>query len=157
MSDHGSGLSPGEDASVRTVAATCACAAIRKTSRAITQFYDAALQPSGLRATQFTLLVAVTVAEAATITDLADRLVMDRTTLVRDLRLLERQGRVSIASGRDRRTRVVTITEKGVQIMAQALPLWERAQARVVAGIGNDRVRSLDTDLASVVALSRAS
>jgi DNA-binding MarR family transcriptional regulator len=140
---------------MRTVAATCACGAIRKTSRAITQLYDAALQPSGLRVTQFTLLIAVTVAEAHTLSDLADRLVMDRTTLVRDLRLHEEQGLVAIAPGRDRRTRSVTITEKGRQMLAQALPLWKQAQARVVAGLGDDHLQALRADLASVVALTR--
>jgi DNA-binding MarR family transcriptional regulator len=150
-----SGLSESERAMVYEAATACACSNVRMASRAIAQRYDAALQPSGLRITQFTLLVAVTIADGGTISALADHLVMDRTTLARDLELLARQGWVTITIGRDRRTRIVTITEAGTQALAQALPLWEREQARIVAGLGDDRWRALTTELAELVTLTR--
>jgi DNA-binding MarR family transcriptional regulator len=132
----------------------CACLNFRKASRAITQFYDAALRPSGLRVTQYTPLVAVALAGSPTITQLAEKLVMDRTTLTRDLKLLERRGLVEIAPGADdRRTRVVRITEAGRQTLAEAVPLWEQAQHAVIEGLSQERWASMLTDLRDAVSL----
>src|SRR5579859_7177425 len=88
----------------------CVCAALRRADRMITQIYDAILAPSGLHITQFTLLA--TLAEASPIS--INRLVMmDRTTLTRDLGLLSKQGWVRIEVGEDHRLRFVTLTEEG--------------------------------------------
>ncbi len=85
------------------IAETCACLNVRKAARAVTQLYDEVLQPSGLRATQFNLLVAIALAGEAPVTRLADALVMDRTTLTRNLKPLESQGLITIEAGTDRR------------------------------------------------------
>lgn len=154
METEASGLSTRERAMAFEAATACVCGNTRRASRAIGQRYDAALQPSGLRATQFTLLVAATVMDGGTISQLADRLVMDRTTLARDLDLLARQGLISIAIGSDRRTRIVTLTEAGQQALARAIPLWEKVQAQVVAGLGADRWGALRTELAALVSLA---
>ena len=110
----------------------CTCANLRKASRAVTQFYEAILRPTGLRVTQFTLLSAISVLGQPTITDLADALVMDRTTLTRNLKPLEKQGLVESASGQDKRTRLVRLTVPGQQLLADALPLWQEAQTKMV-------------------------
>ena len=133
----------------------CACANFRKVSRAITQFYDSALRPSGLRATQYTLMVPVALLGSPTITQLAEKLVMDRTTLTRDLKLLEGQGLVEISPGADRRTRVVTLTDSGRQALAEALPLWEQAQSTIVQGLSQQRWDSMLTDLQDTVSMVR--
>jgi DNA-binding MarR family transcriptional regulator len=133
----------------------CAAANLRKASRAITQFYDAALRPSGLRVTQYTVLVTAALMGPSTVSRLAEELVMDRTTLTRDLRLLEERGLVEISPGEDRRTRVVALTDRGREALAAALPLWEQAQSAVVEGLGPARWDSVLADLKETVSLVR--
>jgi DNA-binding MarR family transcriptional regulator len=114
------------------VADGCACKHLRRSARAVTQLYDETLRPSGLRITQFTLLVAVAIGEPVPITRLADALSLDRTTLARDLRPLTGRGLVEIRTGDDRRTRVVRLTGQGRDALERAYPLWQSAQARIV-------------------------
>ncbi len=135
----------------------CVCFNIRKTARAITQLYEEALRPTGLRATQFTLLVATRVMGAVTISDLAQALVMDRTTLTRNLKPLEQQGMVRILPGKfDRREREVTLTTSGQETLAFALPLWNTIQNQVTQELGQGRVTRLLNDLAATVKVSQA-
>ena len=94
----------------------CACFNLRKATRAVTQMFDVAFQPLGLRANQFTVLATVALRGPLYINDLAKRLVMDRTTVSRDLGPLENRGWVKIQSGEDRRTRAVEVTPAGRRI-----------------------------------------
>lgn len=126
----------------------CACFNLRKTSRAITQHYDRLLQPSGLRVTQFTILAVIATAESIAITRMAKQLVMDRTTLTRNLRPLEKRGFIEIIPGDDLRTRYVTLSKKGRNVLTKALPLWEEAQQRFEEGLGKVNFQSLLSDLA---------
>ena len=135
------------------VAALCTCTNLRRTSRVITQLYDAFLQPSGLLATQFTLLTAIAAYGPIALTPLAEGLAMDPTTLARNLKPLERDRRVAISTGQDRRTRVVRITEQGLDALSKALPLWEEAQARVISQMGENRWRTILGDWTEMVAL----
>ena len=121
---------------LRRIGETCTCFGLRRAARAVTQAFDDALQPSGLRATQFTLLTAVSLRGPANISRLAQELVMDRTTLTRNLKPLEKNGWLSIVSGEDRRTRALEITAKGRKVLARAIPLWDKAQSGVVRKIG---------------------
>ncbi|HEV2357439.1 MAG TPA: MarR family winged helix-turn-helix transcriptional regulator [bacterium] len=141
----------------KRIAAECACVNLRKTARCVTQFFDEALTPSGLRATQFTVLVAVALADPPTMTRIAEALVMDRSTLTRNLRPLERAGLVKTAGGEDRRTRFVTLTSRGRERLTAALPLWERVQNHVVRGIGVPRWHDILGDLSAVRTLAGAS
>lgn len=137
-------------------AATCACFNIRKAARAVTSVYDKALRPLGIRSTQLTLLMALASAGTATITRLADRLVMDRTTLARDLKPLEAQGLVVIAAGQDRRVRVVELTEAGRATLDSALPLWHAVQQRIITnGLGATGWATLYSTLQDVVQLAQ--
>src|SRR5574341_288585 len=108
-------------AQCNTVNTTCANANLRRATRAVTQMYDQLLSSTGLQATQFTLLVACGVAGSAPITTLAEALVMDRTTLARNLKPLETRGLVKILVGNDRRVRMVAVSEKGYLLLAKAL------------------------------------
>ena len=130
----------------------CACATIRRTDRVLTQFYDEILAPSGLYVTQFTLLAALTEAAPATINRLAKILVMDRTTLTRNLEVLAKQRLVRIDEGEDRRTRLVHLTQEGEQALRRAWPLWQEAQARIEHALGRERLEGLLTDLSEVLA-----
>ncbi|AFY90222.1 MAG: hypothetical protein CLLPBCKN_005798 [Chroococcidiopsis cubana SAG 39.79] len=136
------------------VANTCTCFNLRKATRVVTQFFDEQLKPSGLLITQFTILVAIAQAGSGTINDLADLLVMDRTTLTRNLKPLEREGFVAIQPGEDRRIRVVSLTAKGRNALAVALPLWERAQTSVIDGLGQQQWNSLLIALNDTVSLA---
>jgi DNA-binding MarR family transcriptional regulator len=135
----------------------CTCFSVRKASRAITQFYEGMLQPTGLRATQFGLLVVLAHTGPANITHLGRALVMDRTTLTRNLKPLAKKGFITIGLGEDQRTRSVALTTQGHQALAKALPLWVKAQAHVVNRLGQERWRRLMADLSATVALARAS
>ncbi len=131
----------------------CACFNLRKATRAITQLYDEALRPMGLRVTQFSLLIATMMLGSITVTRLAEIGVMDRTTLTRNLRPLEKKGLIKVVPGDDHRTRVVTLTTRGKDVLSKAIPLWEKAQSRVVKGLGQKRWNSLRADLGEVVLL----
>jgi DNA-binding MarR family transcriptional regulator len=141
----------------KRIAAECAVVNLRKTARAVTQFFDEVLGPSGLRATQFTVLVAVALATPSTMTRLARALVIDPSTLTRNLRLLERAGMVKTAGGKDRRTRFVTLTPLGRDRLTAALPLWEQAQHQVVRRVGGSRWREILHELSAVQMLARDS
>ena len=136
------------------VAAGCACRNLRRTTRAVTQLYDETLRPSGLRITQFTLLVAVGLSEPVPITRLADALSLDRTTLARDLKPLAKQGLVKITAGADRRMRKVRLTRQGREAIGRAYPLWQQAQARILEGSGPDRWPAMAAGLEEVAALA---
>lgn len=129
----------------------CACFSLRKAARAVTQLYDEILKPTGIRAAQFSLLVAAKAYGPVTVTRLAEMGVMDRTTLTRNLKPLERKGLVNVVSGKDQRTRLITLTILGQDALAGALPLWKKAQARVVEILGPQRWSSVQSDLREVV------
>jgi DNA-binding MarR family transcriptional regulator len=129
---------------------------LRKVTRAVTQLYDELLRPAGLRVTQFSLLVAVRMAGPVGVTRLVELTVMDRTTLTRNLELLQKQGLIEVASGEDRRTRIVTLTAEGNAAIAEALPFWKKAQSHVVNSLGQERWADMLTDLREPVALANA-
>lgn len=137
------------------VNASCAATNLRRAARVVTQVYARIMAPTGLQSTQFSLLVACEIAGAAPITALADALAMDRTTLTRNLRPLERQGLVRVAPGDDRRVRVVTLSEKGRAVLAQALPLWKQAQEQVVEVFGQERLDHTLQEAGALAALVR--
>ena len=126
-------------ADLEEVAFGCAVRATRATSRALTRRYDEALRPSGLRATQFPLLVAIALHGSATVTELAETMAMDRTTLTRELRPLEDRGLVMSRPGEDRRARHVEVTDEGRRAIARTLPLWREVQAGVMNHLGERR------------------
>jgi DNA-binding MarR family transcriptional regulator len=142
-------------AQLAKVASECTLLGIRQASRAITQIYDAAFAPIGLKGNQFTLLAAISKMGEPTITRLGEGLVTDRTTLTRNLGPLERAGLVRVEVGADRRSRVVTVTPRGSERLARAYPLWKRAQALVVDAMGKSRWRGLLDHLSEVTALAR--
>jgi DNA-binding MarR family transcriptional regulator len=134
---------------------TCACLNLRKASRAMTQIFDESLRTSGLRSTQLPVLVTLALSGTITMSNLAEELVMDRTSLARLLRPLERGGYVEVVPGQDRRTRGVSLTESGQEAVAEAIPLWEKAQDYVVERMGRKRWRDLRENLSAATALVR--
>jgi DNA-binding MarR family transcriptional regulator len=125
----------------------CACGNIRIAARAITQFYDDILRPSGLRTTQFSMLTTIARAEQLTVTQLAETLVMDQTTVTHNLDLLRKMALIERVVGQDRRTRVLRLTPEGYAAIEKAMPLWEEAQQQAVERLGTERYRALLKDL----------
>jgi len=125
----------------------CACFNIRKASRVVTQVYEEIMHDTGLRGTQFTVLVMVAAFESITISHLAENLVMDRTTLTRNLKPLKKQQLIVIVPGADRRTRVVQLTDNGHERLRAALPLWKKAQLKIAKFMGSERLDNLIGEL----------
>jgi DNA-binding MarR family transcriptional regulator len=134
------------------VAQNCLGLQIRKATRLVTQLYDEYLQPSGLRSTQFNLLVAIALAQAVPLTHLAEIMVLDRTTLARNLKPLESQGLVIVEPGEDKRVHLISLTERGSQRLEQALPYWRQAQDKVKARLGQAQWEALRADLRTLEA-----
>lgn len=112
---------------LRRAASDCFCNGARKAARAMTQLYDAALEPSGLGANQFSLMTAIALMGPVALGRLAEQIVMDRTTLTRNLRPLEKANLVDSVPGKDRRMREIRLTSAGREKLAAAIPLWEQA------------------------------
>lgn len=121
----------------------CTCAMLRRASRRVTLAYDQALKPMGLRLTQYSLLASVLRSGGMTITDLAEMLAMERTTLTRNLRPLEAAGWLRVKSGPDRRSRAVEITPAGRALVEEAFPRWQAAERGLRKSIGREEAAEL--------------
>jgi DNA-binding MarR family transcriptional regulator len=117
----------------------------------VTQLYDDVLRPSGLRNTQLTLLMLLRGHGSMSITRLAEAAMTDRTTLTRNLALLEQRKLVRIVPGEDARVRVVELTDAGEDAIDEAFPLWEKAQALMTTRLGRDGLTRLLTELSGAV------
>lgn len=125
----------------------CVCFNLRWVTRAMTQFFDAELRRLGIRPTQTPVLAALSAKAAWRMDELSDWLGMERTTLVRNLRPLERDGLVKL-TGTGRGGRVsVSITARGKRDLAKAMPAWHAAQQRVVKTLGGSRWSAILSDL----------
>ena len=131
----------------------CNCLALRQAARHVTQFYDQCLAPTGLRATQFSLLARLKRLGPLTINALAEEMVMDRTTLGRNILPLEREGLVAIRRGSaDRRSKELALTEVGVDRLRLATKAWAEAQERFEQVFDRARAAQLRTTLREVAA-----
>lgn len=132
----------------------CTCFNLRKATRALTQIYDDALRPVGLRANQVAILTISKAMGPIGMSDLASALVMDRTTLTRNLKPLHEAGYLESQPGEDKRRRVITLTSKGRRILADAEPLWKETQTRIADELGHTRWTRLLGDLNHVTQLA---
>lgn len=125
----------------------CASFNFRRTARAVTRLYDLALQESGIRSTQFAILVAIAKEQPVSMGGLGEILVIDATTLTRSLRLLKKEGLVEISDRGVKRQKLLTLTAKGEQALERSLPAWQAAQARFVETIGAEQWGGLRNEL----------
>ena len=123
----------------------CACASLRRASRAVTQLYDHELRESGLRVTQFTLLQVLEIGGNMTQGRLGELLSLDSTTLTRTLRPLLGKGWVRSLPGEDRRERHLQLTPAGRRQLESARPGWERAQQRLRQALGASSWENMQT------------
>ena len=110
----------------------------RRATRLVTQYYDKALAPTGLRSTQYSLLNALSMLGEASMQDMSTMMAMDRTTLTRNLSPLLKKGLVKVSVGSDRRSRPIKITPRGKSALEEALPYWQKAQSHIVDSFGAD-------------------
>ncbi|HEY2630003.1 MAG TPA: MarR family winged helix-turn-helix transcriptional regulator [Usitatibacter sp.] len=133
----------------------CMCGNLRMASRALTAVYDEHLKPSGLTSNQLAVLWPIVAMEPTPMSEIAKAVVMDKTTVSRNVASLEAQGLVEIHSGEDARVRLVATTAKGRHAFALAMPAWEAAQNDVARSFGKTRFTALTKEskkLARVVA-----
>jgi len=123
----------------KEIGKNCVCFNLRRAARQVTQRFDRTLRQSGLKANQFSILMASYDQDGILLTRMAKTLGMERTTLTRNLAFLESLGMVSIEPGNDRRERRIRITEKGAGLLEKAFPLWQQAQREIVELIGGDK------------------
>ena len=131
--------------------AACTCANLRKASRVVTQSFDVALRPAGLKATQFTLLATLAIRGDLPLTRLSEAIVVDRTTLTRNLKPLVGKGWVRVGQDADQRVRRISLTDAGRSVLDAALPLWREAQSRLVGSLGPERWSDFLDDLGETV------
>ena len=126
----------------------CTCIRLRKAARRVSLVYDRHLEPFGLTITQYSLLAHLKTLDGTSIRELAETLIMDPTTLTRNLRPLERRDLLVMAlDGRDRRARRLQLTAAGLAMLAKARPAWAEAQRHVWAAFGGTETRTLNTAL----------
>jgi DNA-binding MarR family transcriptional regulator len=124
-------------------------------SRTITQFYDGRFREIGLRSTQFNLLAAIEESGPVPMTRLADILVMDRTTLNRDLKPLVRDGLIVVSPGEDRRIRLIDLTEAGNAKLKEGLPVWKELQNDFYRSFGKKGWKTLMKGLGKSTVIAR--
>jgi DNA-binding MarR family transcriptional regulator len=130
----------------------CTCFNVRRVSRVITQFFDAEVRRHGIRPTQTPILRALQAKNGWSMAELSEWLGMERTTLLRNLRPLQRDGLVRAKGGGRGGHVELEITEKGRAAVAKTLPAWRSAQDKVVAILGKERWSSIISDLQQVTA-----
>ena len=139
--------SPLRDSLDLTGTGSCAAFNFRRTARAVTRLYDLALEPSGIRSTQFAILTAVAKFQPLSISRVGEILVLDQTTLTRSLRVLQKQGFLQISPRSTRRQRFVNLTDEGAKALALAVPLWRKVQAEFLAMMGGESWRGFRDEL----------
>lgn len=135
------------------VRAMCACNQLRRATRGITQLYEAEMAPGGLKVTQLPILVALRSEGDLSVTRLAGALSLDRTTLTRNLRVLEQRGLIRTEEDEDdARVRMVSLTPEGADTLAGALAHWEAVQNVVEERFGQERLQALYDELRELAA-----
>lgn len=140
-------LSPAE---LEKIGKSCLNVSLRRTTRLVTSYYDILLKPSGLRITQFTILVSVGHSHDCSITDLSRLTDIDRTTLQRSLEILKRDGLLRIEKKDSGNVRRLLLTKKGKSKLKEAILLWEQAQGHLKKAMGKNAFESTLKILSSI-------
>jgi DNA-binding MarR family transcriptional regulator len=123
---------------------TCACYNLRRASRVVTQVFDAHFEELGLKSTQYTVLAALMYESEGrpTVTHLANALVLEQSSLSRNLAVLERQGLIRLAAGDDKRERIVLLTRAGRTALTRGYPVWKAAQRAVAEALAPNELEA---------------
>jgi DNA-binding MarR family transcriptional regulator len=139
------------------MARTCACFNFRKASRSVTQLFDQTLAPTGLRSTQLVILMTNQLLGPSSIARLARELVMDRSTLTRNLKPLLNLGMLQLSKAETGKHKSVELTLEGRAALSKAAPYWERAQHHLVSRFGYENLNRIMGDLGGVIDATRSS
>lgn len=129
----------------------CTAFNLKRATRIVQALFDEAFKPVGLEGTQYTVLSHVYVAEPISLTKLADMMDVDRTTLARNLAPLEKKRLVEIKPGSDKRAKLITTTDKGKEILSNAMPLWAETQEKIKETLGVENWSSMISNLNGLV------
>lgn len=127
---------------------TCLCLHLQRAARAAARRYDEALRPLGLTSGQFSLMMSLNRPRPPAIGAVSQLLAMDRTTLTANLKPLERRGLVIVSAGeKDKRNRLLSLTDAGRALLAEAVPRWRRVQAEIAGLLAASDLDRLRADL----------
>lgn len=118
----------------------CHCTSLRKAARRLTARYDEALSAYGINVAQFSLLRHISRMQPVSLTELADRVELDRSTLGRNSRVLQRMELIGLGIGKDQREASLALTPRGREIIEEASPAWERVQGDIERRLGAERI-----------------
>jgi len=136
--------------SVKSIS-NCTNMNLRKATRLVTQAYDTEMQVAGIKSTQFTLLATLNAMGNPAITKLAEVMVMDRTTLSRNIKPLINKGLITSGSEQDQRVRQIGLTAEGKALLSEAMPHWQQIQDTIVERMGEARWDQFLSDLEIVI------
>ncbi len=122
---------------------TCHCILLRRASRKVSSYYDEALSPLGVNIGQFSLLRNIRSMQPVSLTDLALRVELDRSTVGRNTKVLERMGLVATGLGEDQREAQLSLSEAGHALLTEGAPLWDSVQANIEERLGRDKTQQL--------------
>ncbi len=129
---------------------SCLCIDLRSAAQKLTQIYDEAMAPSGISVTQFSQLHLIKTLNGPSLKALSEASQQDRSTLGRNVRVLEKMGLVKMKVGTDARVRTIHLTRKGNNAFIKAAPLWRRVQSELVSKVGQEGREQLDQLLAVI-------
>ena len=127
----------------RDMGIVCFCTTLRRAARRVAESFDAALAPIGINTAQFSLLRSISRAAPVKLTELSRVTELDRSTIGRNVRVLERMGLLTVGRGKDQREATVSLTQAGAQVLDDGAPLWEGVQGQIEARLGPDHADSL--------------
>lgn len=131
--------------------APCYCTLLRKATRRLSGVYDEALAPLGINIAQYALLRMVAARTSLSLTELGRLAELDRSTIGRNVRVLERMGLMQTGRGDDdQRESVVSLTPAGTDLLSKARPIWDECQSRIATKLGTERVETLNAILAAL-------
>ena len=122
---------------------TCHCIVLRQASRKVSSYYDEALAPLGVNIGQFSLLRNIRRLEPVSLTELAGKVELDRSTVGRNTKVLERMGLVAFGHGEDQREAMLTLTENGQDLLKEGAPLWDGVQEDIEIRLGPEKTKQL--------------
>jgi DNA-binding MarR family transcriptional regulator len=129
---------------IDTIASTCIAVRLRLLNRVVTNLYDEALRPLGLKVSQLNILIVAAKLGLARPAQVCDILQLDASTLSRNLKPLQAHGWLEVVPGEDARTQPFRLTPQGRRLIEKAVPAWEEAQRRAAVLLGDDGIALLD-------------
>lgn len=134
----------------RKMSKTCVCTLLRNAARKSSSIYDAALAEVGVTVAQFSLLRKIERHGPSSVTGLARKAELDRSTVGRNVKVLQRMGLMTTSTGDDQREATIVLTDAGRNAITQGAPLWDKAQSQIEDALGEEGVKKLQALLNAI-------